>query len=342
MAAPTTFKLFRRSNGIYYLILETNGKRKYKSTGCTRKAEALRTLTEFRRLFAQEPPATPLADFTRDLLAYGEVNLAPGTVTIYRSALKKLREFVGDVPISSLTARHLDDFKSQRLVTVRAVTVNIELRTLRAAFNTAVRWKLLDRNPFEGVRLASVPEASPSHFTKADFERLLSTIKEGWLREVVLFAVMTGLRCGEICNLRWSDVDLERRLIHVRSSSTFRTKMGKTRTVPLGVTATALLKSKHTRAVGEYVFCLNDKQMRPGWLSHKFKYYVYEARLKNDTLHFHSLRHTFATWLVQAGTSIFEVQRLLGHSDIKVTQVYSHLQSEGLHGTVDRIDLDLN
>jgi site-specific recombinase XerD len=78
------------------------------------------------------------------------------------------------------------------------------------------------------------------------------------------------------------------------------------------------------------------------WVSHKFKYYVYEARFSDDRLHFHSLRHTFASWLVQDGVSLYEVQKLLGHSSIAVTQVYSHLQPEQLHATVNRLKVGLN
>ena len=73
----------------------------------------------------------------------------------------------------------------------------------------------------------------------------------------------------------------------------------------------------------------------------KLKKYVTEIGL-DGKLHFHSFRHTFASWLVQDGVSLYEVQKLLGHSNIAVTQVYSHLQPEGLHSTVNKISLTLN
>jgi site-specific recombinase XerD len=62
----------------------------------------------------------------------------------------------------------------------------------------------------------------------------------------------------------------------------------------------------------------------------------------SDKLHFHSLRHTFATWLVQSGVGIYEVQKLMGHSSISVTQVYAHLAPSELHGAVNRISVGLN
>jgi site-specific recombinase XerD len=150
------------------------------------------------------------------------------------------------------------------------------------------------------------------------------------------------MRQGELVNLRWQDVDLHRKLIHIHSNATFKTKHGKRRTIPLNDVATQLLKSKAVHSVGEYVFTLSGRQVKESWVSHKFKYYVYAARLKDDRLHFHSLRHTFASWLVQDGVSIYEVQKLLGHSNISVTQVYSHLQPEQLHDTVNKIKVSLN
>jgi integrase len=69
-----------------------------------------------------------------------------------------------------------------------------------------------------------------------------------------------------------------------------------------------------------FVFTLNDRKIAEGWVSHKFRYYVYEARFNDDRLHSHSLRHTFTSWLVQDGVSLYEVQKLLGHSSIAVTE----------------------
>ncbi len=79
-----------------------------------------------------------------------------------------------------------------------------------------------------------------------------------------------------------------------------------------------------------------------GWLTHAFKKATYDARLHDDRLHFHSLRHTFASWLVQDGVSIYAVKELLGHSDVKTTQVYSHLRLDQLHSEVNKILLVIN
>jgi integrase len=162
-------------------------------------------------------------------------------------------------------------------------------------------------------------------------------IREQWLKEIISFAVLTGMRRGEILNLQWQDVDIDRKLVFIQSSPTFRVKCGKKRVIPLNTIAVRLLETKTGKEKSEYVFALNGKKLSEHHVSHRFKYYVDEAKL-SDKLHFHSLRHTFASWLVQDGVPLFEIQKLLGHSDISTTQVYAHLLPENLHSTVNRLN----
>jgi site-specific recombinase XerD len=91
----------------------------------------------------------------------------------------------------------------------------------------------------------------------------------------------------------------------------------------------------------EYVFTRGGKQIDGQYLSHKFKDYVTQTEL-DGRLHWHSLRHTFASWLVQDGVSLFEVQKLLEHFSSEMTLIYSHLQPEQLHNTVNRIVLNVD
>ncbi len=89
------------------------------------------------------------------------------------------------------------------------------------------------------------------------------------------------------------------------------------------------------------MFSLTDRKVMANWVTHKLKRYIRRLDL-DDRLRFHSLRHTFASWLVQDGVSLYEVQKLLGHSSISMTQVYSHLQPEQLRDTVNKIKVSLN
>lgn len=221
-------------------------------------------------------------------------------------------------------------------------TVNERLSKMKAVLNTAVRWKLIQSNPMNEIKFVKEPERFPPFFSQSSLQQLLLTIKEKWLKEVITFAILTGLRRGELLNLKWDDVDFARNLIIVRSSPTFKTKGGKIRRVPLNATAVCLLEERLRKDPSCYCFTLNGKQVSRTWLTHKFEKAIYDARSGDDRLHFHSLRHTFASWLVQDGASLYEVQKLLGHSSGRITEMYSHLQPETLHRTVNRISLNLN
>ncbi len=345
--------LSKSSIGIYYLWYSVDGKRQRISTRCKFKADALKFLQSFKadeHRKRMKSKSVLLQSFITDFLVFAEGTFSKFTIYLYKISLDKLLSIVGNIPITSITSQHFDTYKMERLKsspifddkrTVSPITVNIELRTIRAAFNTAVRWGLLLSNPFSNQKFVSVPEASPIFFSKADFQKLLNAIKEGWLKEIIIFATLTGLRRGEIVNLHWSDVDLQRKTITVQSSPTFKTKNGKKRIVPLSDTAFYILQSKADKNLSQFVFTLNGKPLYPNWISAIMKKYVVNIGLPKK-LHFHSLRHTFASWLVQDGVSIYAIKELLGHSDVKTTQVYSHLQPEQMHNEVNRIHISMN
>lgn len=336
--------LSKAPSGIWYLwyVDEQTGKKRKKSTQSKLKTDALKFLQSFRQEHIAATSKTNLAAFITEFLTYAGAVFASGTVEIYKATLRHFLTVTGDVQLSSITPFHFDNFKVARLNTVSPQTTNIELRALKAAFNTAFRWKKVSGNPFAGLKLAEVVENTPIFFTREDFQKLIAVIREGWVREMVVFATLTGLRRGEITNLRWQDVDLSRKLLTIQSNPTFRTKRGKKRIVPLSEPALYILQSHFGKDVSEYVFTLNGKKVLDDWLAKKLKNYVYECHFKDTRLHFHSLRHSFASWLAADGVSIHAISVLLGHSSVNITQqFYAHLSGEQLHKEVNKISLNL-
>ncbi len=294
-------------------------------------------------------PTVPLLEFTSRFLSFAELTYSPKTIELYRQVFFRFRSLVGNLYLTELTAEHFDRYKAHRLSEKiefkkasknrSAVSVNIELRALKAAFNVAKRWKLIAENPCAEVSAIPAPDEPPIFFNTPDFEKLLATIDQGWLREMVVFAVLTGLRRGELCNLKWQDVDLKTKVVHIHSSATFKTKQGKRRVVALNNTAFLLLQSRKHQSPSDYVFTLNGRKIRDEHAGRLFKRAVRAAKLSDQRLHFHSLRHTFASWLVQNGASLYQVQNLLGHSNPRITQVYAHLQPTEMHEIVEMLPL---
>ena len=128
---PTFFK---RSNGIYYAILSDEAGRR---TGERKRNLALAKISNLQPDLPPQPKAPKLSEFYREFKEFADTVYSKETVGVYKRSFANLIAITGDIPLSNITQRHVDLFRSRRLAEVRKVTVNIELRTLRAAFFTA-------------------------------------------------------------------------------------------------------------------------------------------------------------------------------------------------------------
>jgi hypothetical protein len=115
MSTPTSVYLFRRSNGIYYVQYFVEGRIRYKSTGCTKKADAVKLLPSFKELTAQKPKDKSLSAFTGEFLTHAKATFRFKTVELYERSLWNFLNLSGDVDLCTLSPRHLDVFKASRL-----------------------------------------------------------------------------------------------------------------------------------------------------------------------------------------------------------------------------------
>jgi integrase len=333
--------LYRRANGIYYIILETDGKKEYRSTRCTSKAEALRQLAEIKKLFVPKSRNKLLFSvYAKEYLEYAKANLAPGTVEIYVAAFRDFQKLIGDLPLSDIKPRHFDKFKTIRSQGVGPVFLNIQMRTLKAAMNKAVKWEYINRNPFTSDMMPKIPDMTPAYFTKSDLKKLFDVITEDWFREIVVFAVLTAMRKSEILNLRWKNVDLINQTITIQSDADFRTKTGKRRTIPIHPQVFELLKRKYSENRDALVFTLNGEQIEKDLVHRRLMRNVRKANLDTH-LHFHSLRHSAASLMALDGVSIFHICKILGHASVVTTEkYYAHLQPANLRDAINSLSFD--
>jgi integrase len=332
--------LSRRSNGIYYLWFDDDrGERKKISTGCTTKSEAIKFLRSFKlEEHQKKPDRIILSQFAKSFLVFSSTTHAKTTTESFKYSFKELERSVGDIPLSKISIRDIDMFISKKRGETSDFTAKRHYLTLASAFERARKWGHITTNPFRSAEKPKPREVQPTFFTKEEFLKLLAVVPDDDFREFCLAAVSTGLRLGELTSLEWDNIDLLRKVIFIRNSDTFTTKGRSNRVVPMNEPLFKMLAERKEKASWKYVFHLGENMLNRITVSKRFKQYVRQAKL-NDKLHFHSLRHTFATWLVQEGVSIYEVQKLLGHTSIAVTQVYSHLAASTLHGAVNKIAL---
>lgn len=234
---------------------------------------------------------------------------------------------------------------------------------LRTFFRWCVKTKLLRDDPSaDDLERPPVERTVPAHLTPGDVDRIVEAYRVhaeenrgrwedgalAWFEPVVLFAVNTGLRLGEIVALRWADVVLPASghgRIYVRNyrradGTERKTKTGGERTVPVTAECRDVLETLYgartaaERADDTLTVFRGPRggALDPGHLSRTFRRYRRLAKLP-EGIHFHSLRHTAASWLVSRGVSLRLVQDVLGHSSIRSTEIYSHL----LPGATDTI-----
>jgi integrase len=232
-------------------------------------------------------------------------------------------------------------------------TCNRALVLLRYGYTLAVRWKVpgVESNPVKEVKNLLDDNKIERFLTAEQTSRLLSAVRESeseMLPYIVLFLLYTGARKREVLDAKWADVDWERKSWRIP-----KTKSGKIRHIPLSSGALQLLES--LKKLAAMVGGMNSTSSVAGDLScrHIFAnpqtglpyvsfYYSWDAariRAGLPDLRVHDLRHSFASFLVNAGRSLYEVQELLGHADIRTTSRYAHLSRERLFEAVEMVQV---
>jgi len=218
--------------------------------------------------------------------------------------------------------------------------VHVYLRNCKAIFTKAVSWKYARENIFTEIKLARLHQTNPEWITEDELRLICSKIKNKKIRDMVQFSFYSGARLGEIVSIKWSDIDLRERNIHIGKSH--KTKSGKERIVPICDPLFEILSQRHEVYKKGKIIDLrspyvwrqrNGNAYKPGFVSRKFMEARRTAKL-SEGIHFHSLRHSAASYLVKKGISLFVIRELLGHQDIKTTQVYSHLNNKALREAI--------
>jgi site-specific recombinase XerD len=333
--------MFLSKVGKFYHLFyfDETSKRRKVSTKSVLKSDALKFLRDFKQHEHERKVKLSrqlLSEFKEDFLTHSKTIHTPKTHDGVRIAFGQFIRIIGDAPMHKITVRQIEHFLAVKREEASEWTARNNYISLASAFETAKRWNCIESNPFRSVEKPKMREVQPAFFSKDDFRHLIHFVDDVDWRELFITAVATGMRLSELTALQWTDVDFVHKLIHVRNSDSFTTKSKKNRVVPMTEQLFLLLRERNERAATALVFHEKGRRLTKDEVSKAFKKYVRKACL-SDKLHFHSLRHTFASWLVQDGASLYEVQKLLGHSTSKTTEIYSHLQPEQLHSTVNRI-----
>lgn len=335
--ARSTRGLYKRGNTWWMTYRDAIGTQRFESCKTSNKKEAEQRLIDRRKetmegnLPAPLIKPLPLDELKQRYLAFVDHQRAVGSKKIHFAHFARV---LGNPLIHSLTVEVLDNYRALRLSEKASpATINREMSTLKHAMSKAVEWKLLRKTAREelaAIRKYQEPDGRLRYLSgEAEAERLLQAC-EDWLKPIVLTALHTGMRKGELLGLTWDCVDMTHGFIRLK-----QTKSGKARALPFNETLWGLFSGLRTRLEVPWVFH-DAAGHRWSNVRHGFERACTAAKLTD--FHFHDLRHTFASWLIMRGVPLATVSNLLGHTTPTMTLRYAHLSPKHLTSAVRVLD----
>ena len=318
----------------FYIDYYFHGKRIRESIGHNRK-EAEESLaarkTDIRRgeYRFQKDHKIFFSDFALLYLNYAKINKRSWKRD--EICIKNLLPSFGDLLLSRIAPADIESYKEERLKKISPPTVNRELACLRYMFTVAEQLgKFEGKNPVKEVKFLQQRQYVFYVLTKEEIQRLIHEAVDH-LKPIIILALNTAMRRGELFNLRWSDIDFENRFLFIKE-----TKSNIMRKIPMNDLVIRTLESVEKKS--EFVFTSPRSGTRFTDIQYSFKRACEKAEIKD--CRFHDTRHTAATHMIERGADIVTVSRILGHSDIKMTLKYCHPSDDSRLKAVDLLSLN--
>lgn len=276
--------------------------------------------------------------YISEFLSYLELNLnySNNTIKSYDNDLRKISAYFGKKDLLNLTIKDIEKYLNT-LNELAPSSISHNISSLKTFYNYLVKVGKCNINPMSGIKQPKLGTHLPTYLTIEEVERLLDieieTPFDARNKAILELMYATGLRISEVVSLEFNNIDYDECIVRVMG------KGSKERIVPINDIALECLKDyiENYRPLmiknnmNNYLFLNNHGNImtRQG----VFKVLKKECLLKGITKNVspHTLRHTFATHLLENGADLRIIQELLGHSDIATTQIYTHLTNERLH-----------
>ena len=326
-------KIYKNQDDQWCYDFTCNGKRVRRIVGLSRQEAVQVANDEFHKLtrekFGLKEPAReiPFDDFAGEFLdIYSRQNKRSWRRD--ETSIAHLKAYFKSRSLTGITADMIERYKAERGGIVSKSTVNRELACLKTIFTKAVEWGKTERSPAAKVKKFQEPKGREIYLTDNEMRRLIEAAGST-LRPVIIIALGTGMRKGEILGLKWENVHLHEGYILITEENS---KSKKSRNVPMsGPVASAL---GGVPREGDFVF-YNPKTKAPILdVKTAFHTAIRRAGLKKG-VRFHDLRHSAASAMIRAGVDLVTVSKILGHATIQMTMRYVHASPENMKKAVD-------
>jgi integrase len=326
-----------KKQGVYWIDYYVHGRRKRERIGPDKRlAETVLKkrkveIAEGKYLDKRQIPRCTFSELADLYLPWAKVNHRGYVGT--RSRVEHFRREFGTRQLRDITPLLVDGYVSRRALLRKPATVNRDLVVLRHMFQKALEWgKALD-NPVTHQKALRAHNRRLRYLSHEEIGQLLDCADDV-LSPVLITALHTGLRRGELFALTWQDVDFTLGMVRV-----VHAKNGERREIPMTNTLRGTLQQLPRHLSSDHVF--------PGKtgrglvdIRKRFARALREAKIEGFV--FHDLRHTFASHLVMAGVDLMTVKEFLGHKDIKMTLRYAHLAPDYKRAAISRLDTSMD
>ncbi len=325
-----------KKDGAWYIDYYVNGRGRRERIGSSRKlAEAVLAkrkvqIAEGKFLDVSGPTKIKFETLAAEYLKFSKINKRSWRKD--QVSIENLKALFGGRYLSEITPLKIEHYKAKRKDQVTPASVNRELACLKHMFTKAIEWGMTSENPARKVKLFRENNARLRYLTPEEAKRLIDAATPH-LKPILIVALNTGMRKGEILKLKWKDIHWKRGVILLTD-----TKNGQWREIPMNGILTETLRDMMKQSDSLYIF--PSRTGKPFTEVRK----SFESALRVagiEDFRFHDLRHTFASNLVMAGVDLTIVGEILGHKSIAMTKRYSHLISitqERSGGEVGRSD----
>lgn len=312
--------LFKRGE-VWYCDFVHRGIRYRKGLG-TNKALALEKLIAWKKdLKNQKYAPTDFNSFVRRYIDWGNINKNKQTVSRDLLSLRYFSEYTKIKDIREITPLVVDGYKNWLLKQGKKNNnTNRLVNCIKAMMRRAEDWELVEKKSWHTVKILKVPKGRILFYTPEEIKKILSVVPDNW-QLIVLLGCRAGLRRGELVNLTWQDIDFKRQILTVQPKENWRPKDYECRDIPLSADLSKILQ-KNKNKQGFVALTEDNKPFSLAGIGSHFIKFIKKLGLKGSL---HTLRHTFASHLVQNGVDLYTVSKLLGHNSITTTEIYAHL-----------------
>lgn len=335
--------LLKKSNSPYwYIDYSADGKEHRISTKTTNKKVAEEQLHAIADKINKDelflPQKITAAQFIEKYLIHSQNHKAHDTYKMETYVINRFFKDKQDILLKKINPMYIEEYVNVRIKSgVKNTTVNSDITILKVIFNQAIKWQYLTKNPVGSIKkLPNITKKLPRFLSADEIDSVMAECSP-WLYDIVVTLILTGMRIGELVNLTWNDINFEQQRIHIQSKDDWTPKTYQIRTIPMFPAVLDILKRLPKNA--KYVFTSPEgcKINKRNLQRRQFGKITKKLKLKNVTIH--TLRHTFASHLVMKGVDLRTISQLLGHSNTKTSEIYSHIAPDHLKNAINQFAL---